>query len=214
MKAAIFDMDGTMVDNMNVHHKAWQKKLSQYGMDLTFDEVKEKVHGINEEILERLFGDKYTPEQRKQISWEKEEAYREIFLDQLALIDGLPDFMDQLDRKGIIMSVASAAPPENVDFVLDNLALRDRFQTILHSRDVKNGKPHPEIYLKTCELLGIAPTDGVVFEDSPTGAKSAEAAGCRIVIVTTTHERDEFDGISGILTFIKDFEKLDLEIFN
>ena len=72
IKAILFDMDGTMIDNMMIHHRAWQRKLKEYGLDLSMAEVKERIHGVNEEILEREFGDRFTPEQRKRIAWEKE----------------------------------------------------------------------------------------------------------------------------------------------
>ena len=81
-----------MVDNMMIHHLAWQRKLKELGMVLSLSEVMLKVHGVNEEILERLFGDKFTPEQRIVFSREKEAEYRNIFKPELKLISGLQDF--------------------------------------------------------------------------------------------------------------------------
>ena len=71
MKALIFDMDGTMIDNMMIHHYAWQEKLAELGVVWSIEEVKAKVHGVNEEILERLFGDRFTPQERTIIAAEK-----------------------------------------------------------------------------------------------------------------------------------------------
>ena len=211
MQAVIFDMDGTMVNNMMIHHYAWQRKLATLGLDWTIEEVKEKVHGVNEEILLRLFGDRFTAEERKQISSEKEAAYREIFLPQLKLIKGLAPFLEQLKENHIPMAVASAAPPENVDFVLDNLTLRPYFSAILHSRSVENGKPHPEIYLKTAAALRKDPEDCVVFEDSVVGATAAANAGCPVVVVTTTHTKQEFKAVPNIRKYITDFTEITLE---
>jgi beta-phosphoglucomutase family hydrolase len=211
MKAFIFDMDGTMIDNMMVHHRAWHKKLNSLGLDMSLEDVMEKVHGVNVEILERLFGDRFTPEERVKISWEKEEAYREIFRPELQLISGLQEFLQELTASELKMAVASAAPPENVDFVMDGLSLRHYFPVILHSESVENGKPHPEIYLKTAARLGVSPTECVVFEDSPVGATAASRAGCSVVVVTTTHEAQEFQQIEGVKGFIKDFSGLSVE---
>jgi len=98
MKGIIFDMDGTMVDNMMIHHRAWQKQLASLGLEMSLEEVQEKIHGVNHEILERLFGDRFTPAERLQIANAKEAAYREIFLPELQLIDGLAGY-------GIILKV-------------------------------------------------------------------------------------------------------------
>ena len=104
------------------------------------------------------------------------------------------------------MAVASAAPPENVDFVLDNLQLRSYFKAVLHSKSVEHGKPHPEIYLKTASNLAVAPEDCIVFEDSVVGATAASRAGCSVIVVTTTHAEAEFVAIPNIRKFIKDYQ--------
>ena len=205
IKGIIFDMDGTMVDNMMIHHRMWQRKLAELGLEMTIEEVKENIHGVNTEILERLFGNRFTPEERIRISAEKEAAYREFFKPRLKLVDGLPDLLEDLYRAGIPMAIGTAAPPENVDFVLDTLQIRHYFRTILHSDDVKNGKPDPEIYLKAASGLGLTPSDCLVFEDSVTGAETAKNAGCPAIIVTTTHEKEEFGHFSHIQKFIPNF---------
>ncbi|MEZ4963274.1 MAG: HAD family phosphatase [Saprospiraceae bacterium] len=210
-KGFIFDMDGTMVDNMMVHHRAWQRQLATLGLDLTIDEVKEQIHGINEEILERIFGDRFTPAQRRQIAWEKEAAYREIFLPELRLISGLPAFLEKAKDAGIPMAIGTAAPTENVDFVLENLNLRPYFMGIFDAKSVKKGKPDPEIFEKAAASMGLAAADCLIFEDSVTGAEAAKRAGASAVIVTTTHKREEFAQFNHIVRFIENFEGITVE---
>ncbi|MEM9325759.1 MAG: HAD family phosphatase [Bacteroidota bacterium] len=211
MKGIIFDMDGTMVDNMMVHHRAWQKKLADLGLEMTLDDVMEKIHGINEEIIANLFGDRYTPEERRQIAWEKEEAYRDIYKPELRLIDGLESFLGEVRKRQIPMGVGSAAPPENVDFVLDNLGIRSWFGSVKHSKDVKRGKPDPEIYHAVAAELGLQVQDCLIFEDSPVGAEAAARAGSPLVVVLTTHKQEEFSHLTNVIRFIKDFTMLTLE---
>lgn len=210
MQAIIFDMDGTMVDNMMIHHRAWKNKLGEYGLEMTLEEVKEKIHGINVEILERLFGDRFTPEERRRISDEKEAAYREICRPNLRLLPGLEVLLEELSEGKVPLAVATASPPENVDFVLDHLGVRDFFEVVLHAGSVQNGKPDPEIYLKTADRLGVDAERCLVFEDSPVGALAASRAGCKVLVVTTTHGADEFDQIDGVEGFIEDFTGLTL----
>lgn len=204
-------MDGTMVDNMMVHHRAWQRKLSELGMEMSLEEVHQKVHGVNVEILERLFGDRFTLEERQRYSDEKEAEYRRIFEPELELVSGLADLLHELKKRNVTMGVGSAAPPENVDFVLNHLDLWHYFGAVKHSDDVENGKPHPEIYHKVAEALEVNVEDCLVFEDTPAGAEAARRAGCPIILVTTTHQPDEFRDNDNIVKFINDFTEITID---
>lgn len=196
---------------MMVHHRAWQRKLRQLGLDLTLEEVREQIHGVNEEILKRLFGERFTEEQRSQYAFEKEAEYRSIYKSELKLIVGLKDFLNELQRNQIPMAIGSAAPAANVDFVLDNLNLRSYFTAVFHAGDVTKGKPDPEIYLKAASALNLAPEDCLVFEDSPTGAESALRAKMPAIVITTTHTKVEFERFPNVIKFIYDFKRLSLD---
>ena len=211
MKGIIFDLDGTMVDNMNTHHRAWQRKLASLGLDWDLDTVKREVHGVNEEIIERIFGDRFSPEERRRISAEKEQEYRTIFRTSLKLVAGLPGLLEELSRTNLPMAVGTAAPVENVDFVLDNLGIRHYFRAVLHAGHVSKGKPDPEIFRKAVDAMEVRPEDCLVFEDSPTGAETAQRLGSKTIIVTTTHREDEFRDFSNVVGFVKDYSGLSME---
>ena len=200
-----------MVDNMMVHHRAWQRKLAALGLDLTLEEVRQSIHGINEEILERLFGDRFSPEERRRIAWEKEAEYRDIFLSELRLVPGLEAFLKSALQAGIRMGIGTAAPHENVQFVLENLHLRPLFGSVIDASQVIKGKPDPEVFLRVAEELGAEPADCVVFEDSPTGAEAARRAGMQAVIITTTHTAEEFAHFEHVVRVISDFEEVRVE---
>ncbi len=207
----IFDMDGTMVNNMMVHHRAWQRKLSSLGLELTMEEVMEKIHGVNEEILERLFGDRFSPEERRQIAWEKEAEYRKIFKPELQLLEGLPVLLDQLKEIEFPFGIGTAAPGENADFVIDELDLRSYFRAVVHAGHVNKGKPHPEVFQKAAAGIGIPTEQCLVFEDSPTGIHAAQNAGSLAVAVLTTHRKEEFEQYENIMGYVKNFEQVQLE---
>lgn len=203
--AFIFDMDGTMVDNMMTHHRGWQKTLANYGLHLSLEEVIERCHGKNVEIIERLFPGRFSLEARERISFEKESGYRAIFLPELRLVDGLPELLETARQQGIPMGIGTAAPKANVDFVLDNLNIRHYFQAVVHADDVGLGKPNPEVFFKVAEQLGVASPECLVFEDSPTGANTALNAGMKAIILTTTHHADEFAHIPSVLKCIPNY---------
>ncbi len=208
MKAVILDMDGTMIDNMMVHHRAWQRKLTELGLEMSLEEVRRQIHGVNTEILERLFGDRFSPEERQRISDEKEAEYRTIFEPELELVAGLPELIHELKRKNIPMGIGSAAPPVNVDFVMNHLDLWHYFEIVKHSDDVTLGKPNPEIYQIVMNELDVEPENCLVFEDTPTGAEAARRAECKVIVVTTTHQKEEFADNSSIIKFISDFTEV------
>lgn len=208
IQAVIFDMDGTMIDNMMIHHQAWQKQLASLGIKLPLDEVKARIHGVNEEILKREFGNRFSPEERRQIAWDKEAAYRRIYKDQLELIKGLPAFLDQLDTYQIPYGIGTAAPGENADFVVDELNIRSRFKTIVHAGHVQKGKPDPQVFELVAKGMGVPIQDCLIFEDSPTGAEAAERAGASSIILMTTHQPKEFAHFSSVFKTIPDFTHL------
>ena len=208
--ALIFDMDGTMVDNMMVHHRGWQKTLAAYGLDLTLEEVIATCHGKNVEIIERLFPGRYDLAERERISFEKESEYRRIFLPELKLVAGLPQLLETARNAGIPMGIGTAAPKANVDFVLDHLDIRSYFQAVVHADDVEKGKPEPEVFYKVADRLRIPYGHCLVFEDSPTGAKTAKNAGMKSIILTTTHAEHEFIQIPGVIRCVPDFTGIDV----
>jgi HAD superfamily hydrolase (TIGR01509 family) len=208
MKAFIFDMDGTLIDNMAVHHKAWQTTLSELGMPLTLEEVKLKCHGKNEEILEKLFPNKYSEEQLQEISLSKELIYQKQYINDLKPIDGLMAFLDDAKAKNIPLGIGTAAPETNVNFVLNNLPIRHYFDSVIHSGMVSKGKPDPEVFQKVADELGYDLAECIVFEDSPTGAQTSQNAGCKSVILITTHSEDEFDKYHNIKMIAKDYTGL------
>jgi beta-phosphoglucomutase len=208
MKAFIFDLNGTMIDDMTYHTKAWQTLLNdELGGNFTWDEVKPQMYGKNPEVLVRMFGpDRFTLDEMNRLSLEKEKKYQVEFFPHLKLLPGLNELLENAYQQGIPMAIGSAAIPFNIDFVLDNLNIRHYFKAIVSADDVALSKPHPETYLKAAAQLNVTPTDCIVFEDVPKGAESAANAGMKAVVITTTHQEEEFDYLDNILCFARDFE--------
>ncbi|MEM9259347.1 MAG: HAD family phosphatase [Bacteroidota bacterium] len=210
-QALLFDLDGTLVNNMMVHHRAWQRKLKELGLDYSLKRVKEEIHGVNLEILERLFGDRFTLEERKQIAWDKEEAYREIFAKDFEenIVPGALEFIRQAHAVGIPMAIGTAGPKENAFFVIEKLGVGDLMGHVVHSGMVTKGKPHPEVFQQCADALGVALPECVIFEDSVTGAQAANNAGCPVVVLTTTHHEEEFTELA-VADFREDFTGLQI----
>lgn len=206
-QALIFDLNGTMINDMDYHTRAWQQIFNEdLGGNFTWDEVKAQMYGKNSEVLVRVFGaQRFTDDEIQELSIEKERRYQREYLPNLALLPGLAEFLEQAHQQQIPMAIASAAILFNIDFVLDNLNIRHYFKAIVSADDVTFSKPHPETFLKAAQMLQQEPTDCLVFEDVPKGAEAALNAGMNAVILTTTHQHQEFAQFDNILHFAPDF---------
>ena len=208
--AFLFDLNGTMVHDMEFHLQVWYDIIvHDLGAEMSLEVVKSHLYGKSQEILVRIFGEqRFTVEELDRISFQKEKRYQYHYRPHLDLIPGLFAFLEQAYEQKIPMAIGSAAIPLNIDFVLDNLKIHHYFNAIVSADDVVHSKPHPETYLKAASKLGVEPQDCIVFEDVPKGVESALNAGMKAVVITSTHQKEEFSGFDNILCFINDYHQL------
>src|SRR6201991_4309111 len=156
-KAFIFDLNGTMIDDMEFHNIAWFNILNnELKAGLSRAEVNREMYGKNGEVLERIFGKgHFTEAEVDAISLKKETSYQQAFRPYLQLIAGLPEVLKKADEKGIKMAIGSAAIPFNIDFVLDNLGIRHYFPVVVSANDVAISKPNPETFIKAAAGLSV-----------------------------------------------------------
>ena len=206
-RALIFDLNGTMVNDMEFHIRAWKGLLNNdLNAGLDHEQVKSQMYGKNSELLVRVFGEqRFTEEEMDFWSIEKEKRYQKEYLPHMKLIGGLEDFLLKAYEKNIPMAIGSAAINFNIDFVLDQLHIRKYFKAIVSADDVEISKPHPETFLKAAALLNTDPKDCIVFEDAPKGVEAARNAGMPCIVLTTMHNRNEFPDSSNIVFFIRDY---------
>jgi beta-phosphoglucomutase family hydrolase len=211
-KAFLFDMNGTMIDDMYYHTRAWHKVLGDLGAGLSMEQTKLHMYGKAEEMFDRIFGpNKFGDQELHDIIMNKELAYQEAFRPQLKLINGLGAFLQKAKAAGISLAIGTAAPKTNVDFVLDGLQLHSLFPVIIGAEDVTTSKPDPEVFLSAAAELKVNPADCVVFEDSPKGVEAAKRGGMKAVVITTFHEPEDFAHLDNVLMCVKDYTDPQLE---
>ena len=203
--AVIFDMDG-VIAHTNPHHKiAIQQFCADHGIQLNELTFQHKIYGrTNRDWITNVFGE-ITDEQRDAYAKEKEAMFRKMYTPEP--VTGLIAFLDLLATNKIPRSIATSAPPENVDFILDRIGIRKYFNTILDERMVIHGKPNPEIYLKTAKAIGLPNNQCIVIEDSLSGITAARKAGSKVIGITTTHTPQEMTETDLV---INDFNDLSL----
>jgi len=209
-KAFLFDLNGTIVDDMAYHKKVWYHVLvNELGANMSFEQVAAEMYGKNSELLDRVFGKgAFSPTQVSEIEMAKERKYQEIYRPHMKPIDGLIEFLDAASAAGIPMGIGSAAIPFNIDFVLDELNIRKHFSTVVSAFDVPVSKPNPEVFLKGAADLGVEPANCIVFEDAPKGIEAAANAGMKAVAITTMHSKEEFEQYNNIIAFTNDYGTL------
>jgi beta-phosphoglucomutase len=204
-QAFLFDLNGTMIDDMDYHITAWHRIVNELGAGLTTQQMKAECYGKNGEVLERIFPNRFSQEEKDKMSIEKEKQYQQEFRPHLKLINGLDIFLEKAKNKKIKMAIGSAAIMFNVDFVLDGLDIRHYIDAIVSADDVVYSKPHPETFLKCADQLGIAYENCVVFEDAPKGVEAAANAGIKCAVLTSMHVKEDFAGYDNIICFGADY---------
>jgi beta-phosphoglucomutase family hydrolase len=211
-RALIFDMDGTIVDNMAFHTQSWVTFFERRGRAIDADEFFRTTAGRQgKEIIRSHMGEDLGDDEVAVLNHEKEAVYRELYAPHLKAVDGFEDLIADARSQGIALAVGTAAPPANVEFTLDGLDLRRHFETVVGATDVARGKPHPDVFLEAAKRCGAAPGNCIVFEDAPLGVEAARRAGMRVVVITTTLPAEAFAEFDNVIAIVDDFSQLSLE---
>jgi beta-phosphoglucomutase len=183
----VFDLDGTLTDNMACHAEAFGFFLRHHGLPELTMAMRHRIDGKrNSEIFPILFDRELTRDEIRAFSEEKESAYRELSRERLQPLAGAVTLLERLAARGILVAVATSAPEKNVAHTLSAIGLADRIGVITRSDAVPRGKPFPDVFLQAAHELGVAPEACLAFEDAPVGVAAARSAGMRCVAITST----------------------------
>lgn len=208
--AVIFDMDGTMVDNTPYHYRTWQVMFKKYSLgEISEHTYFSQFSGVPiKDSIQRLFGNTHSTGQLHKLVQEKESTYQELYTPHVAPINGLINFLSELKQAGIKLAIASSASIHDIDFILERIHVRDYFDVIVDGSQVSNGKPNPDIFLKAAAHLQTAPQDCFVFEDSIAGIKAGNAAGMKVIGITTGNTAEQ---LQPSVMVIDDFTELNVQ---
>ncbi len=192
LRAALFDMDGVIVDNRDAHLRAFEVFADRHGIrGFDAQELLPYFGSTNAVIMSRLFGrDDLPTEEVERLSQEKEAIYRELYDPIMQPADGLVALLEVLRGAGIRIAVGSSAPRVNVDFVLERCGIAAYFDAVASGSEIRRSKPDPEVYLLAARKLGVAGSECVVFEDAFVGMEAARRAQARVVAVASTFPRE------------------------
>lgn len=190
LQAAIFDLDGVIIDSSAFHFQAWQLLAQELGLAMTEEAFRETFGLPNRLILPKWLGRDLEETEMQQLSDRKEALFRQIARGQLQPLPGVMELIRALHERGFRLAIASSTPRENRDMIAADLGLWAYFPVILCGDDVRRGKPAPDVFLAAAERLGVPPPRCVVLEDAVGGVQAARAAGMKCLAITTTQPRE------------------------
>lgn len=184
MKAALFDLDGVIVDTAKYHYLAWRELATRLGFDLS-EEQNEQLKGVSRmeslEVILRLGGVTLSDAEKVRQASIKNDRYVEMVrrIDPSEILPGAKEYLLQLRARGVKTALGSAS--KNAEIILQNLGIRPLFDAVIDGNQVSKSKPDPEVFLLGARALGVAPSDCVVYEDAAAGVAAAKAGGMRAV---------------------------------
>lgn len=188
-------MDGVLVNNLEVHREAFAEFFRRYGVERTFDELNRVFGKGNDDIMGELMPREVVERVGiRELGYEKEAIYREIYAPRITPQPGLKAFLAACEEHGLKCAVGSSGYMANVDFVLDRCDIRRYFEATVAGDQVTRCKPDPEIYLTAAAKLGLEPCECIVFEDAEAGIEAAQRAGIKVVALATTFSREFLEG--------------------
>lgn len=207
-QALIFDMDGTMIDSMPWHGRAWAEFARRRGMALDVADLMRRTTGRNAfECACELMGREVSEAESAQITLEKESIYREMFGAAFTQVPGFCTFASAAAAQGLKVAVGTAGDRHNIAFVMQHLQMEPAPLAIVGGDEGFTGKPTPAIFLEAARRIGVAPEHCIVFEDAPFGIEAARRAGMRAVAVCSTHSPEELAG-PHVIAAIRDYREL------
>ncbi len=207
--AAIFDMDGVLVDSGAWHRAAWQALLAELGVEAPRpDWWRLTIGRPGEEAVPLLVGRTLADGEAWRLARRKRDLYVRLSRQGVRAVPGAPAFVERLKRRGVARAVGTSASREDAERMLGAIGLREHFEVVVTSEDVHAGKPDPEVYVMAARRLGVAAGACVVFEDSVVGIEAARRAGMRAVGVTTAYGEAELSA-AGAVAVVQDFEGLE-----
>ncbi len=182
-RAAIWDVDGTLVDTAELHFEAWAAVCQDHGRPFTRADFAATFGRRNPEIIAALFSERFSASEVADLGAYKEELYRAAAGKGVVLLPGAGELLAALHREGFRQALGSSAPRANLELILQATGIEHYLGAVVGAEDTQRGKPDPQVFLVAAERLGVPPARCVVFEDAVAGVQAARAGGMKCIAV-------------------------------
>lgn len=183
IEAVLFDLDGTLIDSMWLWKTVDIEYLKKFDLEFP-DDFQDEIEGMSFTETAQYFKDRFNlPVDIESIKKEWNEMAGEYYKYKVPLKDHVKRFLDFLILNNYKTGIGTSNSKELVNMIIEKFDLKEHFGSIRTSCEVNKGKPHPDIYLKVAEDLGVKPENCLVFEDVPAGIMAAKNAGMKVCAI-------------------------------
>jgi HAD superfamily hydrolase (TIGR01509 family) len=179
--AAIFDIDGTLIDSVDLHALAWHEAFTHFGHDVSFEQARSQIGKGGDKLMPVFLSDAELRDHGKQLESWRGKHFKENYLSMVRPFAAVPELLGKLREAGVKLAVASSAKKDELEVYLKIAAITDLLDVTVSSEDVEQSKPAPDVFEVALQKLEVPPGGAIVIGDSPYDAQAASKTGLRTI---------------------------------
>lgn len=205
LKAVIFDLDGTLIDSVDLHARAWVKAFERYGYQIPFDQLRQQIGKGSEYIIPEFISQEEFEKVGSKIADYRKQYYQENLLSEAKPFDKIPELFQRIERDGLKIVLASSAKKDTVAHYKKILKIENLIEGATSTDDVEKAKPEPDIFKAALDkLAGIKPEEAIAVGDSPYDARAASQISLRTIGVLCGGFSEEVLREAGCIAIYRD----------
>lgn len=177
ISAVIFDIDGTLVDSVDIHAKCWQEAFRDFDVEATFDEIRTQIGKGGDQLMPEFLSKEELDRIGKKLEEHRSKIFKDKYMQQIRPFAQVRELFERIKKDGVKIAVGSSAKKDEVDYYLDLVRVSDLVDVTASSQDADKSKPHPDIFEAVLRKLQVDACDALVIGDSPYDAEAAKRAG-------------------------------------
>jgi phosphoglycolate phosphatase-like HAD superfamily hydrolase len=181
IQAVIFDIDGTLIDSVDLHALAWHEAFAHFGHDVSFEEARSQIGKGGDNLLPVFLSETDRQDHGEALEAWRGEHFKTHYLSMVRPFAAVPELFHKLVNAGVRLAVGSSAKKDELDIYLDLAGVKNMVDVKVSSEDVDRSKPAPDVFEVTLEKLQVDATEAIVIGDSPYDAQAAEKSGLRTI---------------------------------
>ena len=182
LKAVIFDVDGTLVDSVDLHARAWQEALAHFGKQFDYERVRYQIGKGGDQLMPVFLSERELDEFGEELEKYRGELFKREYLPRVEGFPAVRELFERVGREGLRIALASSAKGDELKTYKKIARIEDLVEEETSADDAERSKPHPDIFQAALERLGdTRPSEAVVVGDTPYDAEAAGKAGLKTV---------------------------------